>query len=108
MESFENKFIEKVKKECEKFYKRTNKRLTQEQLSLVEKVKPIYTNQNASILFHEDKVKIFFNIGIINYIIDIYFGKDEVLIGKIEHGSYSLKKIDINSLDSFLTSLLYI
>lgn len=95
-------FNNSVARENEIYFNRTKKRLSEEQLSVLNNLKYAINNTNILMSFYDDQIKTIFDLNNNRFFVNFIFGEDKACVGLVKNKEYSFQEVDLDKLNSFI------
>ena len=95
-------FNNSVARENEIYFNRTKKRLSEEQLSVLNNLKYAINNTNILMSFYDDQIKTIFDLNNNRFFVNFIFGEKKACVGLVKNKEYSFQKVELNKLDKFI------
>lgn len=95
-------FNNSVARENEIYFNRTKKRLSDEQLSVLNSLEYAISNTNILMSFYDDQIKTIFDLNNNRFFVNFIFGEDKACVGLVKNNEYSFQEVELNKLNKFI------
>lgn len=95
-------FNNSIARENEIYFNRTKKRLSEEQLSVLDNLEYAINNTNILMSFYDDQIKTIFDLNNNRFFVNFIFGENKACVGLIKNNEYSFQEVELNKLNKFI------